>query len=79
MVGKKNFKSVAEVERSIYFTQQQLINRKITAKDATALINLYKLWIQTHKEQKIDELNRRVGGLEEVAKVLQAGGVKDGQ
>lgn len=79
MVGKKNFRNVAEVERSIYSTSQKLIDGKITAKEATALISLYKLWIQTHKEQKLDELDRRVAGLEEVAKVLQTGGVKDGQ
>jgi len=79
MVGKKNFRSIGEVQRAIFSTQQKLIDKKITAKEATALISLYKLWIQTHKEQKLDELDRRVAGLEEVAKVLQTGGVKDGQ
>lgn len=73
MVGKKNFKSVAEVERAIYSTQKQLMEKKITAKDAATLSSLYKLWLESYRARKLDELSRRIDGLEEIARMLQKG------
>lgn len=73
MAGKTNFKSIVEVERAIFSTQKALMNGKIKSKDATALLNLYRMWIQIYRDKKIDELIRRVEGLEEIAGVLQEG------
>jgi len=64
---------VAEVERAIYSTQKQLMKKKISAKDAGTLSSLYKLWLESYRARKLDELSRRIDGLEEIARMLQKG------
>ena len=73
MQGKRNFKSIGEVERAIFNTQDALMNKRITSKDASALSALYKLWLESYRARKLDELRRRIDGLEEIARMLQKG------
>ena len=72
MVGKKNFRSIADCERELFRINELLKAHKLKPAEAQACARICDSWIKARKSANSDELMRRLEGLEVLAKAQQA-------